>query len=74
MSISRLTSSTIIRKTKLQRTKVTVEISKPSLSVLLDQKIDDITAGLSACYGNNLRLLSNQQNISDYWVYSSNED
>ena len=67
MSISRLTSSssTIIRKTKLQRSKeTTVEISKPSSSALLDQKIDEITASLSACYGNNLRLLLNQQDIS----------
>jgi hypothetical protein len=60
-----LTSSTIIRKTKLQRSRATtVEISRLSSSALLDQGIEEITVGLSACYGNNLRLLSNQQNIS----------
>jgi len=35
-----------------------------AISPLLDQKIDMITAGLPASYGKNLRLLSNQENIS----------
>jgi integrase/recombinase XerD len=36
----------------------------PSSSALLDRKIDEITAGLQTSYNNNLRSLSNQQNIS----------
>jgi hypothetical protein len=47
--------------TKTSKTAVSVITIPPS--PLLDQKIDEITAGLPASYGNNLCLLSNQQNI-----------
>lgn len=42
-------------------TTVATEIISTSL---LDRKIDEITAGLQASYNKNLRLLTNQQNIS----------
>jgi integrase len=60
-------TSTINTKTKISKTAAAVITPIPSSSSsssLLDQKIDEITAGLPASYGNNLRLLSNQQNIS----------
>jgi integrase len=53
--------STLSTKTKTNNT-TTVITSLPS--PILDQKIDEITAGLPASFGNNLRLLSSQQNIS----------
>jgi hypothetical protein len=56
------------------KTSKTAAVITPLPSSLLDQKIDEITAGLPASFGNNLRLLPNQQNIFDYRVYSSNED
>jgi integrase/recombinase XerD len=40
-----------------------------AISPILDQKIDMITAGLLASYGKNLRLLSNQENISTIIEY-----
>jgi hypothetical protein len=54
-------TSTINTKTKTSKTAAVIT---PLPSSLLDQKIDEITAGLPASFGNNLRLLPNQQNIS----------
>ena len=48
------------RQTQTQTQTKTTTTPLPSL--LLEQKIDNITAGLPASYGNNLRLLSNIQN------------
>jgi integrase len=53
-------TSTINTKTKTSKTAAVIT-SLPS--PLSDQKIDEITAGLPASFGNNLRLLPNQQNI-----------
>jgi hypothetical protein len=57
-------TSTINTKTKASKTAAVITPIPSSSSSLLDQKIDEITAGLPASYGNNLRLSSNQQNIS----------
>jgi len=51
-------TSTINTKTKTSKTAAVIT-SLPS--PLSDQKIDEITAGLPASFGNNLRLLPNQQ-------------
>jgi hypothetical protein len=45
-------------------TAATEIIPSSSASSLLDRKIDEITAGLQASYGKNLRLITNQQNLS----------
>jgi site-specific recombinase XerD len=45
-------------------TTATEVIQSSSASSLLDRKIDEITAGLQASYGKNLRLIANQQNLS----------
>jgi hypothetical protein len=45
-------------------TTINIDPKTAILNALLDQKIDEITAGLQASYGKNLRLMTNQQNLS----------
>jgi hypothetical protein len=60
-------SSSVVTKALETTTPTTAAIT--AISPILDQKIDMITAGLPASYGMNLRLLSNQENISTIIEY-----
>jgi hypothetical protein len=57
--------------TRLQRATIANDIrpKKAIIPPLLDGKIDEITEGLIASYGKNLRLLNDEQNISSIVDY-----
>jgi integrase/recombinase XerD len=59
LSIAQLKSTLSTEIKTSNTTAVITSLTSP----LLDQKIDEITAGLPASFGNNLRSLPNQQNI-----------
>jgi integrase len=56
-------------KTEKTKTVVPDFLSGSPTTALLDQQIDMITAGLSACYNRNLRKLKNQENVSTIVKY-----